>query len=293
MSFSLNIAHKRIMIDIKNFKTGELADHGIYCLFDDNDMFKAKACIIGPEGTPYERGFYLFDLEFPKQYPLYPPKVKFMTLNEKVRFNPNLYKSGKVCVSILGTWSGPGWTSCMTLNTVLLSLQSLLHSNPIQNEPGWETEIGEKSASYNEMLSYYNFNVAIIDMINNPTQGFEVFTDIMIEQLKKNSKHIYAKIKNFLHLDNKKVFSSIYSMGDILKYNETLERFMEICSNNNIELDKGPIYDNISLNSKPIRKAPNSPAKSYEVGFVIKSENDGNNYKVILQKNNIKKWVKV
>ena len=68
---------------------------------------------------------------------------------------------------------------------------------------------------------------------------------------------------------------------------------MEICSNNNIELDKGPIYDNISLNSKPIRKAPNSPAKSYEVGFVIKSENDGNNYKVILQKNNIKKWVKV
>lgn len=25
----------------------------------------------------------------------------------KVRFNPNLYNNGKVCLSLLGTWSGP------------------------------------------------------------------------------------------------------------------------------------------------------------------------------------------
>lgn len=23
--------------------------------------------------------------------------------------NPNLYADGKVCLSLLGTWSGPGW----------------------------------------------------------------------------------------------------------------------------------------------------------------------------------------
>jgi hypothetical protein len=27
----------------------------------------------------------------------------------QVRFNPNLYSDGKVCLSLLGTWSGPGW----------------------------------------------------------------------------------------------------------------------------------------------------------------------------------------
>ena len=80
---------------------------------------------------------------------------------------------------------------------------------------------------------------------------------------------------------------------NVEKYQETLSRFMELCTNNNIELDTEQKYDNSSLSSKPIRKAPNSPAKSYEVGVVIKSENDGNNYKVIMQKNNIKKWVKV
>lgn len=27
----------------------------------------------------------------------------------RVRFNPNLYNCGKVCLSLLGTWAGPGW----------------------------------------------------------------------------------------------------------------------------------------------------------------------------------------
>ena len=58
--------------------------------------------------------------------------------------NPNLYENGKVCLSILGTWSGPGWTTACTLSSVLLSIQSLLNENPIHNEPGWENENGEK-----------------------------------------------------------------------------------------------------------------------------------------------------
>jgi hypothetical protein len=31
----------------------------------------------------------------------------FSTSSE--RLNPNLYHDGKVCLSLLGTWSGPGW----------------------------------------------------------------------------------------------------------------------------------------------------------------------------------------
>ena len=33
----------------------------------------------------------------------------------KVRFNPNLYNDGKVCLSILGTWAGPG-RACQMLS---------------------------------------------------------------------------------------------------------------------------------------------------------------------------------
>ena len=55
-------------------------------------------------------GIYEFDIEFPPHYPSVPPLVTFMTTGgRRVRFNPNLYESGKVCLSLLGTWSGQQW----------------------------------------------------------------------------------------------------------------------------------------------------------------------------------------
>lgn len=60
------------------------------------------------------------------------------TKNGKYRLNPNLYAEGKVCLSLLGTWSGPGWVAGKsTLLQVLISIQSMiLWSEPITNEPG-------------------------------------------------------------------------------------------------------------------------------------------------------------
>lgn len=61
------------------------------------------ALILGPFDTPYEGGFFCFFLKFPTNYPIRPPKVKLMTTGDGlVRFNPNFYKNGKVCLSILG-----------------------------------------------------------------------------------------------------------------------------------------------------------------------------------------------
>ena len=72
--------------------------------YDDENIFKMYCLIIGTENTPYEDGFYLFDFTFTEEYPLKPPKVKYCTLNGNIRFNPNLYTCGKVCLSILNTY---------------------------------------------------------------------------------------------------------------------------------------------------------------------------------------------
>jgi ubiquitin-protein ligase len=59
--------------------------------------------ITGPFDTPYEGGFFYFVIRCPPDYPIRPPRVKLMTTGQgQVRFNPNLYKNGKVCLSILG-----------------------------------------------------------------------------------------------------------------------------------------------------------------------------------------------
>jgi len=57
----------------------------------------------------------------------------------RVRFNPNLYANGKVCLSTLGTWSGPSWSPALSLAAVLISIQSLMTESPYTNEPGYET----------------------------------------------------------------------------------------------------------------------------------------------------------
>ena len=66
-----------------------------------------KAAIIGTSNTPYSGGLYIFDVYFTDDYPNNPPKMYLATTgSSKIRFNPNLYSNGFVCLSLLGTWKG-------------------------------------------------------------------------------------------------------------------------------------------------------------------------------------------
>ena len=85
-------------------------------------------------------------------YPTNAPDVKARTTNGgRCRFNPNIYAGGKVCLSILGTWraetSGEQWSSAQGLESVLISIQSLMSPNPYENEPGFERSDDQKGMS--------------------------------------------------------------------------------------------------------------------------------------------------
>jgi ubiquitin-protein ligase len=87
-----------------------------------------QALIVPHRDTPYANGVFIFDILFPAEYPTQPPKVQLLTTGGgRIRFNPNLYAEGKVCLSLLGTWKGPGWDAATsTLLQVLVSIQSLI-----------------------------------------------------------------------------------------------------------------------------------------------------------------------
>ena len=78
----------------------------------------------------------MFEFNFPTNYPMSPPKLNYLTNDGSTRFHPNLYRNGKVCLSVLNTWRGEGWTSCQTIRSVLLILVTLFHNKPLLNEPG-------------------------------------------------------------------------------------------------------------------------------------------------------------
>jgi ubiquitin-protein ligase len=131
-------ARKRLQKDILNTQDKHLRDLGIYYCPDETNIRMGKAMILGPKDTPYEGGIFMFSVLFPVDYPFSPPHVLFLTGDGMTRFHPNLYKEGKVCLSILGTWQGPSWTSTQSLSTVLISIQGLLDANPLANEPSFE-----------------------------------------------------------------------------------------------------------------------------------------------------------
>jgi hypothetical protein len=68
---------------------------GIYVRCEETRLDEMKVLIIGPNDTPYENGFFEFDVLCPDKYPWEPPKMQFRTTGRtKAVFNPNLYSSG-------------------------------------------------------------------------------------------------------------------------------------------------------------------------------------------------------
>jgi len=192
-------ALKRIMnIDMKRILSSDLNSNGIFIEFDETDILKAKALIIGPKDTIYDNAYLFFTIEFPKNYPFSPPILTYKSQN-KVRIHPNIYVNGKVCLSILGTWSGPSWTHTMDITTILLTIQSLLDNNPLANEPGYEKIASGNNnliyENYNKIIRYNTIDSLIIDRINTEFIDFDIFKNTMIEYFKKNNLYINDTIE--------------------------------------------------------------------------------------------------
>ena len=224
-----NRAFKRVCSDIKKLYKSNINDHGIYFHYDESNMYNMKAMMVGPEGTPYFGGAYFFDINFPNTYPLQPPKVKTMTQGNGTRFNPNLYTCGKVCLSMLNTWSGPGWTPCNTIESVLLSIQAMvLIAEPLKNEPGYETASKATLNAYTSIIRYENIRVSIINMVYNPPSGFEVFKDDYLKEFVKRYPKIMEIVNTYSKKQDGKVINSTYSMSRKIEYKSYIDKLVKI-----------------------------------------------------------------
>ncbi|KAM7534620.1 hypothetical protein Aperf_G00000105479 [Anoplocephala perfoliata] len=123
-------ALKRLMSEYKQL-TDNPPEGIIAGPVNESNFFEWEAYIMGPDGTPFEGGVFIARLTFPSDYPLSPPKMRFIS---KI-FHPNVYPDGRVCISILHT---PGsdplgyesaaerWSPVQSVEKILLSVVSLL-----------------------------------------------------------------------------------------------------------------------------------------------------------------------
>lgn len=121
--------NRRIAKELATMTSALPLEYGssIFVCTDESRVDLMKVLITGPEDTPYANGLFEFDVFFPANYPNVPPKCNFLTTGGgSVRFNPNLYADGKVCLSILGTWEGrpeEKWNPLCSALQVFISIQ--------------------------------------------------------------------------------------------------------------------------------------------------------------------------
>lgn len=230
---------KRLSTELSSFsQDGVLPlniNASIFVRADEDQPMAIRSLITGPPDTPYEGGCFIFDLYTSSNYPIEKPECWFMN-HGGFRFNPNLYATGYVCLSILGTWRGTGgetWNaSTSTLSQVLISIQSqILTDEPYFNEPGHESKIGtqfgkDASRKYNIDVRLHTMKHAIRDLLKNPN-SYPQFSEVILSHFKITKDKI-IKICNKWYEDIKDDMSIIASIKN--QYNSVIEEINKLLS---------------------------------------------------------------
>ncbi len=105
---------------------------------DPKNFYKWDVLLFGPPESIYEGGIFKCQFIFTNEYPNKAPQFKFITELP----HPNIYKDGKVCISILHEGQdiygyediSERWNPSHSVNSVLLSILSML-TNPNFESP--------------------------------------------------------------------------------------------------------------------------------------------------------------
>ncbi|KAK9708401.1 ubiquitin-conjugating enzyme E2 N [Basidiobolus ranarum] len=115
---------------------------GISATPHEDNLRYFDVVVDGPTPSPYEGGAFKLELFLPEDYPLSPPKVRFLT---KI-YHPNIDKLGRICLDILKD----KWSPALQIRTLLLSVQALLSApnpdDPLANDVAQNWKDSEKSA---------------------------------------------------------------------------------------------------------------------------------------------------
>ena len=170
---------------------------------------------------------------FPRKLSIFSSNIVGVSTNDGITLVLILIyiNDGKVCLSILNTWSGEQWSSCQNLSSVLLTLCTILNEEPFLNEPGVTINHNDYD-NYNKIILYKNFDFAICGILNNDNRikdKFHKFIPIINKFFIDNYHLIIEKI-NKSYIQPCKLNTSIYDMNCYINYDKTIEKLKHLYS---------------------------------------------------------------
>ena len=146
-------------------------------LIDDDDIYNWKCTLIGPNDSPYKRGFFRLFIKFPKDFPIHGPEVIFDTPIYHLNINPvKGYESlGHCCISSINFWSPDN-----SINDLLISIFALFYAaNP---DSAYGIDIKEEyinnRALYDSKVAYFTKKYAVPEVNSNNLNRWDFSYDI-------------------------------------------------------------------------------------------------------------------
>lgn len=126
----------------------------------DDNIYEWQIMMQGPEGTDFEGGWFKAILLFSPEYPNKPPEMRFLS----EMWHPNIYRDGKVCISILHEAKedptnllekmSEKWRPIIGVEAVLVSVLSMLGDPNFESPANIEAsvELQKDAPSYRKRV---------------------------------------------------------------------------------------------------------------------------------------------
>ncbi|KAF8487512.1 ubiquitin-conjugating enzyme/RWD-like protein [Russula ochroleuca] len=112
---------RRLIRELKDLRLNP--PEGIRVQLSEESLLDVVGIIEGPEGTPYQGGYFRVKFEFNDEFPATPPRCWFAT---KI-FHPNVSNTGEICVNTLKK----DWKPSFGIGHILVTIKCLLiYPNP-------------------------------------------------------------------------------------------------------------------------------------------------------------------
>jgi ubiquitin-protein ligase/uncharacterized protein YegL len=155
---------KRIMVDFKKCFEHNLTQYQVF--MDENNYSLWKIIYKGETGTPYSGRFWLMYVQFPDDYPLCAPNIRF----ETPIYHCNINNDGKICHQILSSC----WSPLVQMVVVLQNISDML------KEPNFDDALDSvKGALYKDDKEKY---------LKEAMKWKEMYAFKTIEELKEKYK---------------------------------------------------------------------------------------------------------